>query len=68
MLVLEEPGIARQEGELASLQTQLERERGVEAVIGPADQPLPSRAGVMLAPGGARRAASFSPSPLRRLR
>jgi RND superfamily putative drug exporter len=52
MLVLEEPGIARQEGELAGLQTQLERERGVEAVIGPADQPLPSRAGVMLAPGG----------------
>lgn len=52
MLVLEEPGIAGREGELASLQTQLERERGVAAVLGPSDQPLPSRAGVMLAPGG----------------
>jgi RND superfamily putative drug exporter len=52
MLVLEEPGIAAREGELASFQTQLERERGVAAVLGPSDQPLPSRAGVMLAPGG----------------
>jgi RND superfamily putative drug exporter len=53
MLVLEEPGIAGREGELASFQTQLERQRGVGAVLGPADQPLPARAGVMLAPGGA---------------
>jgi RND superfamily putative drug exporter len=56
MLVLEEPGIAGREGETASLQDRLERERGVLAVLGPADQPVPSRAGVMLAPdGGAAR-------------
>jgi putative drug exporter of the RND superfamily len=56
MLVLEEPGIAKREGELTSLQTRLERRRGVAAVLGPADQPVPSRAGVMLAPdGGAAR-------------
>jgi RND superfamily putative drug exporter len=52
MLVLEEPGIAGREGELASFQAQLEREQGVVAVLGPTDQPLPSRAGLMLAPGG----------------
>jgi RND superfamily putative drug exporter len=52
MLVLEEPGIAGREAELASFQAQLERERGVAAVLGPSDQPLPSRAGLMLAPGG----------------
>jgi putative drug exporter of the RND superfamily len=52
MLVLEEPGITGREGELANFQAQLERQRGVVAVLGPADQPAPSRAGVMLAPGG----------------
>jgi RND superfamily putative drug exporter len=56
MLVLEEPGIAEREAELASLQGRLEGEHGVVGVLGPADQPLPSRAGVMLAPnGGAAR-------------
>jgi putative drug exporter of the RND superfamily len=56
MLVLEGPGIAGREGRLASFQARLERERGVEAVLGPGDQPAPSRAGVMLAPnGGAAR-------------
>jgi len=56
MLVLEEPGIARRERELASLQGQLEQEGEIVAVLGPSDQPLPSRAGVMLAPdGGAAR-------------
>ncbi|HEX3734424.1 MAG TPA: MMPL family transporter [Solirubrobacterales bacterium] len=56
MLVLEGPGIAGREGELASLRARLERERGVAAVLGPSDQPLPARAGVMLAPdGGAAR-------------
>jgi RND superfamily putative drug exporter len=50
MLVLEEAGIAGQEGGLASLQAQLEREPGVVVVLGPADQPVPSRAGIMLAP------------------
>jgi RND superfamily putative drug exporter len=52
MLVLEEPGIAGREGELASFQAQLERQPGAVAALGPADQPLPSRAGLMLAPGG----------------
>jgi RND superfamily putative drug exporter len=52
MLVLEAPGIAGREGQLASFQARLERERGVAEVLGPTDQPVPSRAGVMLAPGG----------------
>jgi RND superfamily putative drug exporter len=52
MLVLEGPGIAGREGELASFQAQLEGERGVSGVLGPGDQPVPSRAGVMLAPNG----------------
>ena len=52
MLVVEEPGIAEREGELTSLQDELERQPGVIGVIGPTDQPLPSRAGLMLAPGG----------------
>ena len=56
MLVLEGPGIAGREAQLASFQARLEGERGVVGVLGPADQPLPSRAGVMLAPdGGAAR-------------
>jgi RND superfamily putative drug exporter len=56
MLVLEEAGIAGREGELADFQGRLERERGVVGVLGPIDQPVPSRAGVMLAPnGGAAR-------------
>ena len=53
MLVLEESGIAGRDGELASFQAELERQPGVAAVLGPADQPLPSRAGVVLAPDGA---------------
>ncbi|MGH2975786.1 MAG: MMPL family transporter [Solirubrobacterales bacterium] len=53
MLVLEGSDIAEREAELASFQARLERERGVIGVLGPADQPLPSRAGVMLAPNGA---------------
>jgi len=56
MLVLEGLGIAGRESELASFQAQLESERGVAGVLGPSDQPIPSRAGVMLAPnGGAAR-------------
>jgi RND superfamily putative drug exporter len=50
MLVLEEPGIARRAGELGGFQARLDRESGVVAVLGPADQPVPSRSGVMLAP------------------
>jgi putative drug exporter of the RND superfamily len=52
MLVLEGPRIAGREAGLANLQVRLERERGVAGVLGPNDQPVPSRAGVMLAPGG----------------
>jgi RND superfamily putative drug exporter len=52
MVVLEGPGIAGREAELASFQTQLEGERGVVGTLGPGDQPVPSRAGVMLAPNG----------------
>ena len=52
MLVLEGQGIAKRETELASFQTDLEGDRQIVGVLGPADQPLPSRAGVMLAPSG----------------
>jgi len=52
MLVVEEPGVADRETRLASLQGEIEGEPGVIGVLGPADQPLPSRAGVMVAPGG----------------
>ena len=52
MLVLEGAGISKREAELASFQTDLEGDPKVVGVLGPADQPLPSRAGVMLAPNG----------------
>lgn len=52
MLVLEGAGIAKREAELASFQTNLEGDPKIVGVLGPADQPLPSRAGVMLAPNG----------------
>ena len=52
MLVLEGSGIAKREAELASFQTDLESDPQIVGVLGPADQPLPSRAGVMLAPSG----------------
>ena len=56
MLVLKEPDIADREESLVSMQARLEGESGVAGVLGPADQPVPSRAGVMLAPdGGAAR-------------
>jgi RND superfamily putative drug exporter len=52
MLVLEGSGIAKRETELASLQGSLEEDFRVVGVLGPADQPLPLRSGVMLAPNG----------------
>ncbi len=52
MLVLEGQGIAKRGAELASFQTDLEGDPQIVGVLGPADQPLPSRAGVMLAPNG----------------
>lgn len=52
MLVVEGAGIAKRQAELASFQTGLEGDPQVVGVLGPADQPLPSRAGVMLAPSG----------------
>lgn len=65
MLVLEESGIAEREGELASLQANLERDPKVIGVLGPADQPLPLRSGVMLAPNGnaARYVLAFDADP-----
>jgi RND superfamily putative drug exporter len=56
MLVLEEPGIAGRDAELASFQARLEHQPGVVEALGPGDQPVSSRAGVVLAPnGGAAR-------------
>jgi RND superfamily putative drug exporter len=52
MLVLEGEGIAERETELASFQSDLEGDRQIVGVLGPADQPLPLRSGVMLAPSG----------------
>jgi putative drug exporter of the RND superfamily len=52
MLVLEGSGVAKREAELASLQANLEEGPRVVGVLGPADQPLPLRSGVMLAPNG----------------
>lgn len=52
MLVLEGPGVARRESELASFQSDLEGDRQIVGLLGPADQPLPLRAGVVLAPDG----------------
>jgi RND superfamily putative drug exporter len=52
MLVLEGSGIAERETELASLQANLEEDPQVVGVLGPTDQPLPLRSGVMLAPNG----------------
>jgi RND superfamily putative drug exporter len=65
MLVLEAPGVARREGGLANLQARLESEPGVLGAIGPADQPLPSRAGLVFAPNGdaARYALLFEGDP-----
>jgi len=65
MLVLEGPGVAKRRAELASFQAGLEGDRRVAGVLGPADQPLPLRSGVMLAPNGnaARYALAFDGDP-----
>jgi putative drug exporter of the RND superfamily len=65
MLVLEGSGIAEREAELASLQASLESDPDVIGVLGPADQPLPLRSGVMLAPNGnaARYVLAFDGDP-----
>ena len=52
MLVLEEQGIAGREAELAALQRRLGEAEGVSGVVGPADQPLQKRYGVLLSPDG----------------
>lgn len=52
MLVLEGSGIAEREAALASLQVSLEEDPQIVGVLGPDDQPLPLRSGVMLAPDG----------------
>jgi RND superfamily putative drug exporter len=65
MLVLEGPGVAKREAELASFQAALEDDPRVAGVLGPADQPLPLRSGVMLAPNGnaARYVLAFDGDP-----
>lgn len=51
-LLLQAPGIARRRAQLDRLQLALEKEPGVAGVLGPADQPLPARYGLALAPKG----------------
>jgi RND superfamily putative drug exporter len=65
MLVLEGSGIAKRDPELASFQASLEGDPKVIGVLGPADQPLPLRSGVMLAPTGnaARYVLAFDGDP-----
>jgi len=65
MLVLEGSGVAERETDLASLQANLEEDPDVVGVLGPADQPLPLRAGAMLAPNGdaARYALALDGDP-----
>ncbi len=52
MLVLEGPGIAEGEDQLGELQSRLGEQPGVSGVVGPTDQPLQTRSGVMLSPDG----------------
>jgi len=51
-LVLEEDGVAERRPTLTSLQTRLGEQKGVSAVLGPAQQPLKRRYGAVLAPNG----------------
>jgi RND superfamily putative drug exporter len=51
-LLLEEPGIASRRLELALLQTALEREPGIAAVLGPRDIPSDEPLGAALSPTG----------------
>jgi RND superfamily putative drug exporter len=65
MLMLEGDDIARSRKKLAKLQGWLARRPGVSAVLGPANDPLASEHGVVLAPSGdaARYAVVFDEDP-----
>jgi RND superfamily putative drug exporter len=52
MVMVERTGIAADRDRLAALQAQLEETKGVDLVLGPADDPFHGRRGVFLAPGG----------------
>ncbi|ULE32968.1 MMPL family transporter [Mycobacterium sp. IDR2000157661] len=54
-ILLEEPGITAEQGELVALQDKLAAQPGVAAVVGPQQQPIDvslNGAGLFLAPGG----------------
>ena len=52
MVVVQAPGVASRQSELAALQGELGQEGGVTAVVGPANDPFDTRRGVIFAPGG----------------
>jgi RND superfamily putative drug exporter len=52
MVVVEGPEIGARTSQLAALETSLSEQEGVNGVLGPAAEPLPTRSGVMVAPGG----------------
>ncbi len=52
MVVVEGEGIGERSDQLAALETELGEQEGVNGVLGPAAEPLPTRAGLMVAPSG----------------
>lgn len=52
VLVVQDGTVSRRRRQLADLQRRIAEEPGVGAVLGPGDDPLPGRHGVVLAPGG----------------
>ncbi|MGH3051291.1 MAG: MMPL family transporter [Gaiellaceae bacterium] len=65
-LLLQQGGITAKRAQLDRLELELERQPGVAGVLGPADQPLPNRYGVALAPNGnaARYAIVLNDDPI----
>lgn len=65
MVQVEADGVAKRRPALGELQAALEEQAGVGAVLGPADQKLQRRYGVVLAPGGdaARYLVVFETDP-----
>ena len=52
MVVVEGEGVGERTTQLAALESALSEQEGVLGVLGPAAEPLPTRSGVMVAPGG----------------